>query len=268
MATLAEIAAIKRKLGMTESANIDPMGSMSFADTAADQGPIGSYVSPGLVLQPDAVTAIPGAPPNQQPGPLATDGDVNAAYQALMQYMAQTDQDKGTYARMLQTNLDQARINRTKTVMGGHQSAADRGILNSGIALGRDADVNTQYDSLERGYTDNYTDALHTMDRNVTGLQTNYDNATIAASAKYTQQQAEAAAATIQAQQAAALQQQQMAEFMAMLTPPTPANDAPPNPLLAAAYSPPSALVAPPKKKLPVSGQTGAIKQVIHGGPQ
>jgi hypothetical protein len=227
-----------------------------------------SYLSPGLTIGPDPVVPKYGAPLDQLPTPLATDESVVAAYQALMQYIATGDANKGVFQRNLTDNLAQTQKNRLKAVLQSHQSLADRGLLNSGIALGQEADVGTQYDALAAGYQNQYTDQVGAIDRNTTGLRTAYDNSQDVASGKYTAAQAKAAADAMAAQDAAAAQQQQIANMIAALTPPPLTQQAAiPNytPPAQAPYIPPAPKPKPAPKP---SGTTGALKQSIYGGPQ
>lgn len=158
------------------------------------------------------------APPNPSDPALANDVGVNQAYQALMQGIAQGDLNKSDYQRQLATNVQNSQNQRVKDLMNTNQSFADRGILNSGIALKQDADLNTQRDQFDFGLNDAYQTNIRNIDMGISGLQTGYENSKVLASAAYTKQQADAAAQALLAQQQAQAQADQAALLMTQLT--------------------------------------------------
>lgn len=165
------------------------------------------------------------APPNPSDPALANDAGVNQAYQALMHGIAQGDLNKSDYQRQLATNVQNSQNQRVQGLMNTNQGFSDRGILNSGIALKRDADVNTQFDQYDFGLNDAYQSNIRNIDMGISGLQTGYENSKVLASAAYTQQQAKAAADALLAQQQAQAQADQTALLMTQLTQQAPVVD-------------------------------------------
>jgi hypothetical protein len=202
------------------------------------------------------------------PTALATDPNVNAAYNALMLGQAGADENRNRFRRNLNTDLANSKANRMKTILANNQGFADRGILSSGIALGRQNEVDTGFDTLDSGLNTSYLDNLSDLDRSILGLSNNYSNAKITASANATKAQADAAAAALLAQSQAQTTQQQIADLMAALAP-APAPDLVPAPVFSnpVIYKP-KPVAAKPKPKPVISGQTGQLSQTRLGGPQ
>jgi hypothetical protein len=222
--------------------------------------------SPGLTIAPEIVRGR-GAPV----GPLAIDPNVTAAYQALMQGIAQGDLNKSYYQGQLTTNLARSKDERAKQQLLAQQNLSDRGMLNSGAALGKQADINTQYDQYDSDVTNQINNLLTGIETNITGLQTGYENEQIAGSGRWTAEQARIADEAVRRQQAQDDNEAEMQRLISALAPvPAPEPYIPPAP----AYTPPRAYapVAAPKPKpayvAPISGQTGQLKQQRVGGPQ
>lgn len=221
------------------------------------------YMSPGLTIAP----AIAGGR-NAPVGPLAMDEGVNAAYQALMRAISQGDLDKSYYQGQLTTNLGRSQQDRAKQQLLAQQSMSDRGMLNSGAALGKQGEINTQYDQYDADITGQTNNFFDNIGRNITDLEQGYQNAQIAGSGRYTAQQAAAADAAVQRQQQLDAINNQTAQMMAALAPqPAPAPNLPQIP---APYkpAPPKPYIAPKPKAPPVSGQTGYLNQSPYSGPQ
>lgn len=223
------------------------------------------YLSPGLTIAPEIAAGR-----NKPLGPLAMDAGVNAAYQALMSAITQGDLDKSYYQGQLTTNLGRSQADRARQQLAAQQSMADRGILNSGAALGRQADINTQYDQYDTDVTNQTNRFLDAIGMNITGLESGYQNEQIAGSGRYTQAQAAAADQAIQRQQDLDTNAANMAQMIAALAPqPAPVYNPPPPPTQ---YTAPTAkkFAPPPAYKPPayVSGQTGLLAQKKIAGPQ
>jgi hypothetical protein len=232
-------------------------------------GPVASYSPPGLIIKPDipAISRGTAAPPPA----LASSPGVDAAYQALMQYIANTDQDRGKFARRRDDSLAQAASSRLKSVMQANQGAADRGILNSGAALQQQGDVNQQWDQYDTGVRNQFTDWDAEVGRNITGLTTGYENAQNAASAKLTQDAADAAAAAQVQADEARREDEMRSMLMAILNPEMAAVAAAPAVPPVSYYNPAAQAANKPKVRVGTttpSGTTGKLIQAPHAGPQ
>jgi len=177
-------------------------------------------------LTPHAPIALPPGGINKQafyvpppPSGLATDANVNAAYQNLMSYGAQADADQGTLRRNLQDTFDASKKRRMQDVLHANQNFADRGTLNSGVALGHDNDIQSNYDTLDRGYQNSYDDAIRAIARHKLDLSNAYQNSQLIAAHQMEVDKAKAAQDAIAAQQQAQALQDQQAALLAQLTP-------------------------------------------------
>lgn len=212
-----------------------------------------------LALNGKNPTLIPQAPPTA----LGNNAAVTAAYQKLMSYNAQSDAVKGQMQRNLTTNLETSHTNRDKSLLNSRENASDRGILNSGAALVKAADLNQQYDTTDSQMNNNYLDSLSGIDRNLNDYMQQYQDAQVNASQQATQAQAEAASQALQAQRDAADQKAQQDSLIAALQgaiQPTP-QTLPINPYIAPAKT----IIA---KKTTVPTKITQPKLVLHGGPQ
>src|SRR5882724_7318620 len=80
-------------------------------------------------------------------GSLATDPNVLSSYQKMMSYGNQADMDTADLRRKLVDSIASSQKARNQSMLNAHTGFSDRGILNSGIALGQDANINTAYDT-------------------------------------------------------------------------------------------------------------------------
>lgn len=234
-------------------------------------------VDPGNTNPGGFINPIPGQGSNRPmplPDSLGNDATVNAAYRRLMSFQASGDAQKGTLKRGLTTNLDMSQVNRGRSLNNANQNFSDHGILNSGISLKKDADLNTQYDTTDRQMNNNYLDAVGGIDRQTGDYLQQFQDAQVAASQKAIQAKADAAAAQIAAQQQADQQAQQQAALLAAIqqsayVPPdvpfTPTPVATPAPIAKKSIAAPAAKTAIAKK---VSVALTQPKLTRVGGPQ
>lgn len=207
------------------------------------------------------------APVATIPTALGNDAAVNTAYQKLMNYQAGADQNVGTLSRKLSTNIDMSQQNRGHSIQNADQGLSDRGLLNSGIALKRNADLNTQYDTTDRQMTNNYTDALAGMDRTSNDYLQQYQDSQVQASHRQAQAQADAQAATLAQQQQNQAAADQQALLLAAIGQ---SSYQPPAISITTPTATPAALASVAIKKA-VASSVKAVTQpklVVHGGPQ
>lgn len=245
-------AAIKAGQGLTGQASIT-------ARTGAGN-PLDTYVKSRQLGNPTV------DPPS---GLMATDPDVLKAYQTMMGYNNQADVDTASLKRKLADALTASKQNRGKSLTKSNISFSDRGILNSGIALGQNADLNTAYDSSDSGLTNNFNANLSDIARKKLGYSQDYSNSKIGASAKQAKAQADAQAAALQAQQQAAQIQQQQADLIAALNPvPAPVAATPVDTSYADAANAYAAAIKATAKPKAVASKKALPKLVLKGGPQ
>lgn len=156
-------------------------------------------------------------PASTQPLALGNSAEVDAAYQAMMAYNAQADEDTGSLRRNLSNALDLSGKNRLHTILNSHQQFADRGTLNSGLALNQDTNLNTTYDSNDQSYNNAFQDNLSGIARHKLALSQGYQNAQVSASEKATAARAASDAAAIAQQQQVAIAQTNQAALLAQL---------------------------------------------------
>lgn len=178
-----------------------------------------SRTSPGgyTGTQVDRVGTKQTGPAIEGPGIYATDPSVMAAYQQYMSYWNQADEDTAALRRHLADNLATSQKNRAKSLLNNRIGMSDRGLLDSGIALGREGDLNTMYDTTNTQMEDNFNQNLTDIARKKLGLQQAYENSKILAGQKAAQAQAEAQAKAIADQQAAAAHTTEVQQLMAEL---------------------------------------------------
>ena len=283
MATLAETAAIRRRQPrslpspvVTAPPPITPVttppppaipsftpGLLNNPSVIGASG-IPNYINPALPPPPVALPAL-GAP-NTLAAPLAIDPGVNQAYQALMSAQTEGDLNTGNFRRQLTDSLDASGKNRVQNILKSHQNMSDRGMFNSGVALGQEGDINTGFDTVDKGLLNNYQTNVDAIGRNILGLRTNYLNSEDIASGNWTASQAKAAADALTAQQTADTSAQQIRDLIAQLTP------------AAAPSVAPTAVAAKPKvpvkPKAPAAPSPAVAKKltqpklIVRGGPQ
>ena len=226
---------------------------------------VSMYSPPGLTIAPEIAKGR-----NKPIGQLAQDANVNAAYQALMSAVAQGDLDRDFFKGQLQTNLGRSQQERSKALLASNQSLSDRGMLNSGAALGKQADIGTQYDAYDTDLTNNINNAINGIDIGIRGLETGYENEQIAGSGRWTAQQAAAADAAIKRQQEIDANETMMQSLMAALAPqPTPAPYDPPEAPAPYYHGTPAPAQKLKPKPAPVpSGTTGRLVSGPRVGPQ
>lgn len=199
-------------------------------------------------------------------GIMATDPDVLKAYQAQMSYNNQADVDTAALQRKLVDDLNLNKKNRTLSILNAHTGLSDRGLLNSGAALTNDANIDTNFDTSDRGLNDNLTNNLGEIARRKLGYYQDYQNAQVGASAKQTKAAADAAAAALAARQQAEQVRQQQADLLAAMNP-APVEAAPTQ-----TYLPPSIYKPPPvptiKKVVAAVAKKTQPKLIRYGGPQ
>src|SRR5690606_21724450 len=66
---------------------------------------------------------------------------------------------------------------RDKSIKTGRANSAARGMLNSSIALGQEADVNMEYDQMNDSYGDSFAELMHQLSRQRLRAQNQYDDA-------------------------------------------------------------------------------------------
>lgn len=199
-------------------------------------------------------------------GVMATDPDVLNSYNTMQQYSNQSDVDTSTLRRKLADSLLLSKQNRGKSILGSNQRSSDRGLLNSGITLGRNAELETTYDTTDRSLTDLTNTSLADIARKKLGYEQAYKDSQVASSAKQTKAQADAMAASLEAQRQAAEVKRQQDELMAALNPVAAPAIAAPAPV----YKPPTTIYKPPPvtKKASVASKKALPKLVLKGGPQ
>lgn len=259
--------ALRQTTPFTNTPRVIPLGAAHRSTTPFDQSKLVDLSKIPAYQNPRSPEYIP--PP---PQPLATNANVNAAYKALMQGQMNADEDRGTLRRNLDNTLMQSKKNRLKAIAQGHQSFADRGILNSGIALGHDTETDTAFDQLDRGYNDSYDQNIRDIARKILGLNTAYEDSQVQAAHDMEVERANQEAAALKARQDAEEAQKQQAALLAQLAPamtnyntpgipstpespiwtPAPAPYIPPKPK-------PAAKPAPAPKPKPASGTTGKL---------
>lgn len=114
---------------------------------------------------------------------------INAAYQKLMRYGQESDLATGQNRRNLTTNLDNSQKNRGNSLLNSRQGLADRGIMNSGIALKRMEDLNQGYDTTDSQMVGNFEANLAEIARQKLGLGQDYEDAKVQGSYLTTQDQ-------------------------------------------------------------------------------
>lgn len=207
-------------------------------------------------------------PDFQIPQALANNADVNAAYQRMMQGNAAADAQTGILNRNLADTIAENQRQKVQQTLATNAKFADRGIFNSGVALGANNDITANWNRANTDYTNQTNDALAQIARLKLGLSQDWQDAQVNASAQAAQDKADADAQALQDAADAQAQADNMDAIMKAIAALAPAPPAVP-PMQ---YTP---IVAKPKPKIPtvtkpapVSGQTGFLQQGRLVGPQ
>ena len=179
MATIQELAAVRSR-----RATLNPDGTIS-------------AVSRPTATQANSNVVPSSSPYDPPPTALGSDPSVMAAYRNLMGYNAESDAAKGNLSRRLTTNLETSKTNRGHSLLNSRQNFSDHGIMNSGIALKRMEDLNTQYDTTDNQMQNNYNTSLGDIERKKLALTNAYQDSQVQASAAEVKRQADAAAAAL-----------------------------------------------------------------------
>lgn len=124
---------------------------------------------------------------------------VNAAYQKLMRYGQETDLSTQANRRNLATNLDTSKKNRGSSLLNSRQGLADRGMMNSGIALKRMEELNQGYDTTDNQMQGNFDRSLADIARQKLGLEQDYKDSVVQGSYLTAQDKTAAEDARLQA---------------------------------------------------------------------
>lgn len=88
---------------------------------------------------------------------------LDSAFKNLGQVRADVDYQQQRANAALSQNISESNVARGKATTRTRENDSARGLLNSGIALNDQADVNLQYDKTNAGYQTSYDDLIHQL---------------------------------------------------------------------------------------------------------